>query len=203
VDVTHILRKETFAQPNRAPGIFCVPPPPESLRRQRPVSRILAALGLAGALIFALSVIVGVMPMFLGFRTFVVVSGSMEPTISTGAIALSHSVPSDSLQVGDVIAYSPSSAAALPIIHRIVAITERKGQRYFTTRGDANTGNDAELNLPSSALQVTGSIPFVGYAVYYAAQPWGSVLLVWIPLGMLVGLWIKDRIGTWRSMKAA
>ena len=32
-----------------------------------------------------------------------------------------------------------------------------------------------------------------GYAVYYAAQPAGTLLLVVIPFAVLVLLWIKDR----------
>ena len=150
--------------------------------------------GLAAALILVLAVAVGIVPMFFGFRTFVVVSGSMEPTIATGSIAITAPIPSQKLQVGDVIAFSPSSDAALPIIHRIVKVDERDGARYVTTRGDANTSDDAPLALPAKGLLVIATVPLVGYAVYYAAQPFGTLVLVWVPLILLAVLWLKDRL---------
>ena len=165
--------------------------------------RIAAFAGLIIAAALILAVAVGVGPMFFGFRTFVVVSGSMEPTIATGAIAIAVPVPSRDLQIGDVIAFSPSSEAALPIIHRIVRIEERDGIRYFTTRGDANTGDDAQLALPPMGLRVIKAIPFAGYATYYAAQPTGTLVLVWAPLLILAALWLKDRVVTLRQTRHA
>ncbi len=159
--------------------------------------RVWAVATLAGhvaALVLVLAVAVGIVPMFFGFRTFVVVSGSMEPTIATGSVAIAAPIPTQNLQVGDVIAFSPSSEATLPIIHRIVKIDERDGVRYVTTRGDANTSDDAPLALPSKGLLVIATIPLVGYAVYYAAQPFGTLVLVWAPLILLAVLWLKDRV---------
>ncbi len=159
--------------------------------------------GLIAALALVLAVALGIVPMFFGFRTFVVVSGSMEPTIATGSIAMARSVPSQNLRIGDVIAFSPSSEASLPIIHRIVKIEERHGVRYFTTRGDANSAPDASLALPSTSLLVVSAIPWVGYAVYYAAQPAGTIVLVWTPLVLLAALWLKDRVVKWRQARHA
>ncbi|CAG0969345.1 signal peptidase I [Anaerolineae bacterium] len=161
---------------------------------RRSGQRLASGLILLAALGFLVVVILGVAPLFLGLRPFVVISGSMEPTIHTGAIALARSVSTHDLHVGDVIAFNPREEATLPVIHRIVAMEERKGTRYVTTRGDANTGDDTEIALPPAGLQVIGSIPLVGYAVYYAAQPIGTVLLIWIPVALLAMLWIKDRV---------
>ena len=66
-----------------------------------------------------------VLPPLVGGRTLVIISGSMEPTIHLGAAAVLRSVPSSELRVGDVIAYTPPSAGAIPIVHRIASITER------------------------------------------------------------------------------
>ena len=177
--------------------------PAQSLVWAKRVWRIAVFVGLITAAAHILAVAVGVGPMFFGFRTFVVVSGSMEPTIATGSIAIAVPVPSRDLQIGDVIAFSPSSEAVLPIIHRIVKIEERDGTRYFTTRGDANTGDDAQLALPPTGLRVIKAIPFVGYATYYAAQPLGTLVLVWVPLLLLLALWLKDRVVTLRQTRRA
>jgi len=163
--------------------------------------RILGGITLVGAFTLLVAVMAGVAPLFFGYHPFVVLSGSMEPTIATGAIALARVVPSQNLRVGDVIAFNPHADAALPVIHRIIALEDRRGVRYAITRGDANTGADAEIALPSPGLQVMGSIPFAGYAVYYAAQPAGTLVLVWIPLALLVGFWITDRVRQWRARR--
>ncbi len=161
-----------------------------------------SAMNLLVAFFLLAMVVIGVGPLFFGFRPFVILSGSMEPTIHTGSIAITRPVPSDTLQVGDVIAFAPKETA-LPIVHRIVQIENRKGTLYYTTRGDANTGNDIEFALPATALQLVGAIPLVGYVVYAAAQPLGTVLLVWLPLLALVTLWFKDRVmQVWRWANA-
>ena len=167
------------------------------------VGWMVTLVGLIAALALVLAVALGIVPMFFGLRTFVVVSGSMEPTIATGSIAIARPVPSQNLQIGDVIAFSPSSAASLPIIHRIVKIEERHGVRYFTTRGDANSAADTPLALPPTGLLVVRAIPWVGYAVYYAAQPAGTIVLVWTPLLLLAALWLKDRVVKWRQARHA
>lgn len=141
------------------------------------------------------------LPTFLGLRSFVILSGSMEPTISTGSIAIARPVPSDSLQVGDVIAFQSQSAAGLPTVHRIIDIQDRQGTRHYTTRGDANTGEDAEFTMPPTALRVIGAIPFVGYLVFYAAQPMATVALVIIPLVLLVMHWVKDQLARGRATR--
>lgn len=127
----------------------------------------------------------------------------MEPTISTGSVALARPVPSQELQVGDIIAFNSHPGAVLPTIHRIVQVEERQGTRYYTTRGDANTGSDAEMALPPTADQVQTAIPFIGYAVFYAAQPVGKIVLVAIPLVLLALLWAKDRVFPTRKQEVA
>jgi signal peptidase I len=186
---------------------------PERLTRANPVlptsSRAVSIRQMAGttffglSLLLAMSVGLAVIPMFLGLRPFVIMSGSMEPTITTGSVAITRPVLSEGLQVGDVIAFNPHPDSVLPTIHRIIKVEDRQGTRYYTTRGDANTGDDAEMALPPTGLQVLGAIPWIGYAVFYAAQPVGTLLLVVVPLGLLALLWIKDRVIGARQTRTA
>lgn len=175
------------------------PLPPESLPRTQPhawVRIAQTALGiflLSGAFGLLLAVLVGVVPLFMGHHPYVIISGSMEPTIQTGSLVLTRAVPRTEIGVGDVIAFNPRPEAALPVVHRIVALTERNGTRYATTRGDANTGDDTEIALSGAVLKVEVALPLIGYIVYYAAQPFGTLMLVWIPLGLLVLMWLRQR----------
>ncbi len=177
--------------PERLPGTL----PTEVTRKWGVSLRNIGGITLFGfSLPLAVMVSLAVIPMFLGFRPFVIMSGSMEPTISTGSVAITRPVSSQDLQVGDVIAFNPHPDSVMPIIHRIIKIEERQGTRYYTTRGDANSGDDTEMALPPTGLQVMGAVPVIGYAVFYAAQPTGTVLLVFVPIVLLVLLWIKDRV---------
>ena len=100
---------------------------------QLPSSRPFSASRLASTTFFGLSLLLAIMvslavvPMVLGLRSFVIMSGSMEPTISTGSIAITRSVPAPSLRVGDVIAFSPHADSVMPTIHRIIKIEDRQG----------------------------------------------------------------------------
>ncbi len=195
---------------NALPGLpsdryYSMPPKAERAWRAwtKRAWQIATFAGWLAAFVLVLAVAVGIVPMFLGYRTFVVMSGSMQPTIAMGSIVIAAPTPTQNLRVGDVIAFNPTSEATMPIVHRIVQIENRNGVRYFITRGDANTGNDAQLALPAMGLVVITAIPLAGYAVYFAAQSVGTLLLVWIPLVLLTALWLKDRVVTWRQARLA
>ena len=135
-----------------------------------------------------------VLPPLVGGRTLVIISGSMEPTIHMGAAAVLRSVPSSELHVGDVIAYTPAAAGAIPIVHRIASITERNGQRTFTTKGDANQTADVNpFTLPAKAWSVSYNIPVAGYVVNFAARPFGTFMFIVIPVVVLAALKLAER----------
>ena len=141
-----------------------------------------------------------VLPPLVGGRTLVIISGSMEPTIHIGAAAVLRSVPSSELHVGDVIAYTPASAGAIPIVHRIAAITEQNGQRTFTTKGDANQTADVNtLTLPAKAWTVSYNIPVAGYVVNFASRPIGIFTFIFIPVVVLAALKLVE----WRKSRRA
>jgi signal peptidase I len=139
-----------------------------------------------------------VLPPLVGGRTLVIISGSMEPTIHIGAAAVLRSVPASDLRVGDVIARTPASAGAIPIVHRIAEITERDGQRVYITKGDANqTADNEAFTLPAKAWLVSYNIPVAGYVVNFISRPFGLFLFIIIPALLLVVLkvaeWCKSR----------
>src|SRR5207342_3785922 len=118
-----------------------------------------------------------VLPTLLGYELYVIVSGSMEPTIPVGAVVYDEVVPVDDLEPGDVITFVPPPEYGIddPVTHRIIKIsiagenTSHPGARLFQTKGDANNDPDAwemVLNGPEQARYVR-HIPYVGY-VYMA-----------------------------------
>jgi signal peptidase len=148
-----------------------------------------------GWVVFAISVVllsivaVATVPMFVGGRTFAVMSGSMEPTIPEGAAIVTQPVASKDLKVGDIIVFSPSATAEMPFVHRIVSVRDHHGTRYFTTRGDANDSGDVgEISLPQTAWRLWYSVPMAGYVISLAVSRVGTILLILVPVLGLVGL---------------
>ena len=72
-----------------------------------------------------------VLPMF-NIKPYIVLSGSMEPSIPTGSVAWID-VNDRDVTTGDVVAYLPESGS-MYVTHRIV---DEQGERYVF-KGDAN-----------------------------------------------------------------
>ncbi|MEZ4104378.1 MAG: signal peptidase I [Candidatus Paceibacterota bacterium] len=126
----------------------------------------------------------------------IVKSGSMEPTIMTGAVVAIHEI--ESYKVGDIITFADKNAK-IPTTHRIIDTENINGKSYFITKGDANEDRDAK---PVPAGDVIGKvvfdIPYVGFMLDFARQPLGFGLLVGIPaflivLDELIKIWLEVR----------
>lgn len=163
-------------------------------QRSQKLPRVLSWVGwLIGVLLLGLVAAV-VMPVVLGNRAYVIVSGSMVPTFATGSVVVVRPVESNQLQVGDVIAYSPQSGA-IPIVHRIISIRTEAGIRYFTTQGDANaTADPNEAVLPTATWQLWYSLPWLGYLINFTFSKMGAVLFILVPLVGLGVLTLKDKL---------
>lgn len=122
--------------------------------------------------VFALPEVVG------ADESYVVLSGSMEPTLSPGDVVIVDATAT--VGVGDIITYDTGDQ--VPTTHRV--IDERDGG--YQTKGDANENVDSGLVAFESVIGRTIiTIPFVGYVILWANSPVGYVLLVVIPLVLL------------------
>ena len=125
-----------------------------------------------------------------GISLFIVQSGSMEPSVKTGSLALTQN--KNEYFEGEIVTFIPNSETKMSenrasIMHRIVAETKENGKTYFTTKGDANQGNDPE---PVTKNQILGkvliTIPYAGYAVSYARTIPGFMFLIVVPAVVIV-----------------
>lgn len=108
-------------------------------------------------------------PMPFGVGASVVLSGSMEPTLSVGDLLLLQE--QESYNVNDVVVYQSGGVA---VVHRVVAID---GETVIT-RGDAN--NAADDPFPVSAIKgkVVTAIPLVGYVAWALKTPIGILVTI-------------------------
>ena len=113
-----------------------------------------------------------------GYRTFTVLTGSMEPTIPVGSIVLV--APSSIYQVGDIIAFKRGQKT---ITHRIKTIANG----MYQTKGDANDAADPQK---ISKFQIIGRdiaiIPYVGKVMEFIKTVPGFFLLIVLPVTIFI-----------------
>ena len=110
-----------------------------STRSRRVVSALTTAL-----LVLALTLAgLMVLPTLLGFERYVIISGSMVPTLSVGTIVYDEVVPVEDIEVGDIITFVPPPEFDIdePVTHRVIDIqvaddnSSTPGSRVFRTQG--------------------------------------------------------------------
>jgi signal peptidase len=120
---------------------------------------------------FLLCVLLGVLvakskgdiPSVLGYRMFVVESGSMEPTLKVGAVILTRAPQNASrLIAGTIITFRTPDGAHI-ITHRIIeVVTDGAGNAQYRTKGDNPINSlDKDLVTPDRVIAVfLAKVPF-------------------------------------------
>ena len=120
------------------------------------------------------------------YKVLVVLSGSMEPAIHTGAVVVVK--PASEYNIGDIITFGESGKNKTPVTHRINNISLLDGQPVFTTKGDANSDPDsAQIGLNDIQGKVMFSIPFLGYVLEFIRKPLGFAIVVILPALAVIG----------------
>lgn len=97
-----------------------------------------------------------------GFKSKIVLSGSMEPNIHTGSIVYVKEVETTSLKETDVITFNLNGKTCT---HRIVSIDY--DNKTIITKGDANISNDEPISFNNVEGKVMFTIPLLGYVLFY------------------------------------
>ena len=121
----------------------------------------------------------------LSTKTYLVQSGSMEPTIKVGDVIVVQ--PQDQYFVNDVVTFTDNEGRR--VTHRIMDIDEMGEEVEFTTKGDANRDEDREtVEMSQVTGRVTTVVPKLGFVVNFAKTTPGFLLLVIFPAAwILVG----------------
>lgn len=122
-------------------------------------------------------------PQIFGYAQFVVLSGSMDPTLKVGDIIVVHE--EQAYEEQDIITFRTETA---PTTHRIVE-TKDTG---FITKGDANNVEDEGIVTKNQIYgRVVMVIPKVGEWMLFMKQPLSMLIIIFI---LCVLLWGKDLI---------
>ena len=118
-------------------------------------------------------------PELFGWSRAVILSGSMEPSMSIGDLVIVHR--EKEYRVGDIVVFDSGGLSAT---HRIL----EKAQEGFVTKGDANNVPDKELLSENHIIgRVAVVIPMVGKAVLFLKNPAGMMLIMMLAIWLIWG----------------
>ncbi len=109
------------------------------------------------------------LPMPFGIGTAVVLSGSMEPTLSVNDVIIV--LESESYNIDDIVVYDNGKEL---IVHKII---EKNGDT-LTTKGDANNVSDEPISTEAVKGKVVFSIPNVGVVIKALRSPVGAIVII-------------------------
>lgn len=119
-------------------------------------------------------------------KFFIVTSGSMEPLVKSGSLALTRHINSSALKIGDIVAFTSPSNPRETILHRIFAI-KSNSPLLFSTKGDHNSDPD-QWDLTENGIKgrYIFSLPYLGKIIAFIQSPLGFILGICFPAVLLV-----------------
>lgn len=118
----------------------------------------------------------------IGMGSFVVESGSMEPSIRIGSLVyVDQSFDAKEIAPDEVIAFKIDGANAQACTHRVV--TNDIESQIVRTKGDSNKEIDA-TPIPYTDIigRVVLSIPYLGYLSYFVSKNQVCFLCVYVAI---------------------
>lgn len=114
----------------------------------------------------------------------IVLSGSMEPELSSSDAVIVREVPPSEIEERDIITFQ-RSGNDMPTTHRVVEVQQTENAVAYVTKGDANEERDREA-VPHDRVvgEVIFVIPFLGYVIRFVNTQVGFLLLVLTPIAL-------------------
>ena len=109
------------------------------------------------------------LPMPFGWGVSVVLSGSMEPTLSVNDLVVIRA--QDAYAVGDIVVYQRGN---MLVLHRIISLAGGEA----VTQGDANNAADSPIDPADIRGKAVARVPGAGAAVNFIKTPAGTVLFL-------------------------
>lgn len=105
------------------------------------------------------------------YRPIAIVSNSMQPVYSRGAMVVIQRVDeSMDIEVGDIVQYQTEGKT---ITHRVVAVdaaSDGSGNRVYTTKGDNSPSRDPIISRQQIVGVVRAQIPYIGYPTVWLRE---------------------------------
>jgi signal peptidase len=152
--------------------------------RGRAKSIVLAIAGIAGLL----SILWLIASVLFGMSIIVFKTGSMAPTMPTGSMAITRSIPASEIRVGDVVTV-PVPGKVLPVTHRVVSIARVPAvptDRSVVLKGDDNLTADQTPYTVGRVKLVVFAVPVLGTVIALFQTPPFIGLMSLVVAGLLL-----------------
>jgi signal peptidase len=170
------------------------------------ISSLIFTIAVSLCLIFSVQILTKGYVSIAGRSLFRVVTGSMEPTIPTGAVLVCQKTDIDTIQEGDIICYRTKVQEIYGSIvtHRVVAIeTDDTGAICLETRGDANLSSDpyyvTESNLVGKVIWYSGQEGVLVQMIGFLNGKIGFLACIVFPICLLAGLILQSSVKSIRK----
>jgi len=111
-------------------------------------------------------------------------TGSMQPLLKPGDVAIVQAVPADRIRIGDVVSYASTVHQGEIVSHRVIALEDG----IMTTRGDALEATDPPVPTEAVIGRVLFGIPHVGSWLDGVQSGFGLALVIYLPaLAIVIG----------------
>ena len=102
----------------------------------------------------------------IGYRSYTVLSGSMEPRFYPGDIVITKHKNKTDIKVNDIVTYRDNDGVI--ITHRVIEETPEG----YITKGDNNNVEDADILTKENIIgEVKFNIPKIGYVMDFLSKP--------------------------------
>ena len=120
-------------------------------------------------------------PSVMGYKFFIVMSGSMQTRINIGDLVIVKEIDQNTLKENDIIAFKDGKNFVTT--HRIINVLNENGEICFETKGDFNNVKDNDIVYPKNVEgKMLVNIPKVGEFILFIQKPVGTFLMILIIL---------------------
>lgn len=113
----------------------------------------------------------------LGYRLYIVLSGSMQPSLEIGDIVVAKKTNEENIDKGDIITFIDESGNT--ITHRAIDVIINDGKKCYQTKGDNNNSKDVGLvTIENVRGKYAFKIPKVGGIISNIVTPTGLMIAI-------------------------
>ena len=142
-------------------------------------------------------------PSAFGFRTYSIITKSMEPVLKKGDVILVQERNTSSYKVGDIITFKGTSGdlKGKIVTHEIVGIKLENGKNIFYTKGIQNISEDPDVYENEILGKYIYKFKFFSLIERIMDTKIGFILIIIIPLGYSYFYEIRDIIKDVKNIK--
>ena len=142
-------------------------------------------------------------PSAFGFRTYSIITKSMEPVLKKGDVILVQERNTSSYKVGDIITFKGTSGdlKGKIVTHEIVGIKLENGKNIFYTKGIQNISEDPAVYEDEILGKYIYKFKLFSLIERIMDTKIGFILIIIIPLGYIYFYEIRDIIKDIKNIK--